>query len=112
MTLKNGRYVVPVKAEYKNEIKGLVHDTSASGSTIFIEPSAVVEANNEIRILETKEQREIEKVLYEMSVQVASCALRMNAISSWDLIRRMATISPKISSMTTAGYRCCNFAAN
>ena len=87
VTLKNGRYVVPVKAEYKNEIKGLVHDTSASGSTIFIEPSAVVEANNEIRILETKEQREIEKVLHEMSVQVASCeaAIKLNYLNITEL---------------------------
>lgn len=87
VTLKNGRYVVPVKAEYKNEIKGLVHDTSASGSTIFIEPSAVVEANNEIRILETKEQREIEKVLYEMSAQVASCeaAIKLNYLNITEL---------------------------
>ena len=87
VTLKNGRYVVPVKAEYKNEIKGLVHDTSASGSTIFIEPSAVVDANNEIRILETKEQREIEKVLYEMSVQVASysSAIKLNYLNITEL---------------------------
>ena len=87
VTLKNGRYVVPVKAEYKNEIKGLVHDTSASGSTIFIEPSAVVDANNEIRILETKEQREIEKVLYEMSVQVAACeaAVKLNYLNITEL---------------------------
>lgn len=87
VTLKNGRYVVPVKAEFKNEIKGLVHDTSASGSTIFIEPSAVVDANNEIRILEAKEQREIEKILYEMSSQVSSCEtiIRMDYLNITEL---------------------------
>ena len=54
VTVKNGRYVIPVKAEYKNEIKGLVHDTSQTGQTVFIEPYAVVEANNELRELQSK----------------------------------------------------------
>ena len=72
VTVKNGRYVIPVKAECKNEIKGLIHDTSATGSTIFVEPSAVVDANNEIRILETKEEHEIERILLELSGEVAA----------------------------------------
>ena len=74
VTMRNGRYVVPVRAEHKNEIKGMIHDTSTSGSTIFVEPSAVVDANNEIRILETKEQHEIERILAELSGEVASVA--------------------------------------
>ncbi len=87
VTLRNGRYVLPVKAECKNEMKGLIHDTSASGATIFVEPMAVVDANNELRILQSKEEHEIEKILYELSAQVSATAqtLRLNYLNVTEL---------------------------
>lgn len=74
ITQRDGRYVVPLKSEYKGQINGVVHDTSATGSTIFIEPMSVVETNNEIRVLKSREQEEIERILSELSSDAGASA--------------------------------------
>ena len=78
ITIRQGRYVVPVKSECKNDIPGLVHDVSGTGSTYFVEPMSAVNANNALRELELKEKKEIERILAELSAEAAAHAEDIN----------------------------------
>ena len=90
ITMRNGRFVVPVKSEHRADVPGLVHDTSSSGATVFVEPMGVVEANNKIRLLQNQEQDEIDRIIAELSAQAGSfadtikssyeCAVELNLI--------------------------------
>ncbi len=108
ITQRNGRYVVPVKSEHRAAVSGLVHDTSSTGATVFVEPAGVVEANNEIRVLKGKESQEIEKILYELSSLAGSffdeikgsyeCAVEINVIfSKAQLAYKMNATMPKLN---------------
>ena len=108
VTQRGGRYVVPVKAEFRNEVKGLVHDSSGSGATVFIEPIGVVEANNEIRVLRAEEQEEIDRILAELSREVGEfadgivssykAAVELNLIfAKGQLAYKMKGVVPKLN---------------
>ncbi|HEV2126585.1 MAG TPA: endonuclease MutS2, partial [Chloroflexota bacterium] len=77
VTLREGRYVVPVKADYRGQVPGVVHGTSASGATLFIEPLATVELNNQWRELQIGEQREVQRILRSLSAQVGAAGERI-----------------------------------
>lgn len=109
ITQRNGRFVVPVKAEHRSEVSGMVHDTSGSGATVFIEPAAVIEANNRIKVLESRERDEIERILSELSEEAGSfadtikisceSAAELNLIfSKAQLAYKMKTTMPIINS--------------
>lgn len=87
VTMRSDRYVIPVRAEYRAEVQGIVHDSSASGATLFVEPISVVNANNEIRELESKEQREIERILAALSAETAADAQLL--ISDYNIIAEL-----------------------
>ena len=93
VTIRGGRFVVPVKAEHRGEVAGLVHDTSASGATVFVEPMGAVEANNELKVLRSREQAEIERILQELSAEVGSFATAI--IADYELVLELNVIFAK-----------------
>lgn len=104
VTMRDGRYVLPVKSEHKGDVPGLVHDTSATGQTFFIEPMSVVEANNEIRILKAREQAEIERITRELSEKVgenaASIGNNFKAAETLELYFAKANLGAKMKAAT------------
>ena len=90
ITQRDGRFVVPVKAEFRAEIPGLVHDVSSSGATLFVEPMGVVQANNELKELEAKEKKEIDRILLALSKDAA--ALREDILWDYDLLVQLDLI--------------------
>ena len=97
ITMRDGRYCLPVKSEYKSQVSGMVHDQSTTGSTLFIEPIAIVKLNNEIRELEIQEQKEIEAVLASLSNQTAphieELQMDMALLAQLDFIFAKAALS-------------------
>lgn len=101
ITMRNGRYCIPVKAEYKGQVPGMIHDQSSTGSTLFIEPMAVVKLNNDMRELELQEQKEIEIILSSLSQQIAeereSIALNLSLMVQLDFIFARAALAMEMN---------------
>lgn len=101
ITERDGRYVVPVKQEHRHEVRGIVHDESASGATVFIEPMAVVDNNNRIRSLQSEEKREIERILQELSAAVRlyidELAENQEVLSTLDYIMARARLAYRMN---------------
>lgn len=97
ITMRDGRYCLPVKAEHKNQVSGMVHDQSSTGSTLFIEPMAVIKLNNEMRELEIQEQKEIEAILADLSNQLIpyleEIELNQQVLAQLDFIFAKAALS-------------------
>lgn len=103
ITTRSDRYVVPVKADHRGEVPGLVHDVSSSGATLFVEPMASVKANNELRELRAKEKAEIERILLELSADCAACRTDIDMdyviLTQLDLIFAKAKLSYQMGGM-------------
>ncbi|MFT3950816.1 MAG: endonuclease MutS2 [Oscillospiraceae bacterium] len=108
VTIRDGRFVIPVKAEFKGSVPGLVHDSSATGATLFVEPMSVVEANNDIRLLKGREQDEIRRILAELSSECAAdmericagydaCVMLNLYFAKSELALKMNAAAPEIS---------------
>lgn len=101
ITQRDGRYCLPVKAEYRSQVPGMIHDQSASGQTIFVEPMAVVKLNNDIRTLEAEEKKEIEKILQELSEKAAGQSEYLiddiRILSELDFIFARASLAKKMN---------------
>ncbi|MDO4743244.1 MAG: endonuclease MutS2 [bacterium] len=93
ITQRDGRFVVPVKVEHRSEIPGLIHDTSSSGATLFVEPMVVVEINNRLKVLQSNERDEIERILTNLSAEVAEFAQPL--ISSYNVLIRLNLVFAK-----------------
>jgi DNA mismatch repair protein MutS2 len=93
ITTREGRMVIPVKAEHKNRVQGFIHSASASGATVFIEPSETLETNNDIRSLQFQEQREVERILRELTSQIRE--VRQHLLNNLDILARLDALQAK-----------------
>lgn len=104
VTMRGDRYCIPVKAEYKSQVSGIVHDQSSSGSTLFVEPAAVVELNNKLKEMSLQEKAEIEKILLELSLQIAphAAAIGYNCdiMTDLDFVFAKASYALEINAIT------------